>query len=282
MLTRLKRLLNLLIRGFIDLKLVNLIDIGNSIVKLSIKHVNLYVNKKDLDSSFLGKLKHNKMNKTIPMTDFQIFSGLKKLINIYPINKRTNFEIFKNIDLEFNYIEKLLRQRKRKIKIPEPLIKGKIHFRQKLENCLRIFVSKYRINYQSIYEQPMVKKLQKNWSSGKIFPNFCVFEVNFNGTRILFELDALAVMCGELYIFEIKNKNVNDLSLQMNRMEYAAKIINIWQSRMNNPIKCIYPILYFRELNTQSYDNFNIINYQDLLDGNTIDIASMKSYPLTS
>ncbi|MHA1300526.1 MAG: hypothetical protein ACTSO9_13995 [Candidatus Helarchaeota archaeon] len=128
----------------------------------------------------------------------------------------------------------------------------------------------------------MVKKLQKNWSSNKIIPNFCVFEVNFNGTRILFELDALAVMCGELYIFEIKNKNINDLSLQMNRMEYAAKIINIWQSRMNNPIKCIYPILYFRELNTQSYDNFNIINYQDLLDGNTIDIASMKSYPLTS
>ncbi|MHA1270025.1 MAG: hypothetical protein ACTSPY_09595 [Candidatus Helarchaeota archaeon] len=271
--------MNLVIKQFIKLGAVKFSCGKNSIVVVMIKKVNLNVHINDLDKSVHNRIENFTTKDYVLMSNSTIIKKLKELVDYFPINNEF-LEIIKTIDIELENIEQALKGNKRKRKIHEPKIPGKIHFRQKLNDKLRIFVSEHRVNYQSMYEYPLIKVLKKNWNYGKIFSNFCVIELNKKGTRILFELDAVAISSENLFVFEIKNSQINNIQEKLERMISASRILSIWQLKMNNTLKKIYPILYFRELNNKQYEKFNVINYRELLSGKSIDVQSMRYYPL--
>jgi len=274
----LRELMNLMVRKYRELGLVEVIYGRGAVVKVKVGGVEVRVNVRELNEVLEVGRQRWSDRRFEGMDDYQILGQIKKLINIYPVVEGNSFEVLRNIDLEVERIEKGLYRRRGVVGVKEPSIKGKVHFRQKLVDKLRIFVSEHRVNYQSIYEGPLVGKLRDIWEYGRILPNFCVIEVYQKGVKILFELDAVSIVKENIYIFEIKNSKFKETEKELEHIIEAGCIIGIWQEKMKNKLKRVYPVLYFRDENREKYEKYNVINYRDLLLGEGIDISSMISY----
>ena len=173
-----------------------------------------------------------------------------------------------------------------KKKVKPYQIPGKLLYREKLADRVRLYVSNKPATHRAIYEVPMINVLKRVWPMEEIHRNFSVVDVGEFGVRFLFELDAIAFHESDVYVIEIKNKAVKDVRKLLLQMWSAVAIINNWYSQVKKEILRLFPIIYFREKTEENQDikGINVLFFSDVLESSRtkkiIDVNLFEvSYP---
>ena len=166
-------------------------------------------------------------------------------------------------------------------------IPGILHYREAVNDLVRLYISNKPATYRAIYEVPMVNVLRRIWPAGEIYRNFSVAEVGTFGVRYLFELDAVAFDGNIAFVFEIKNKAAKEIKKMLLQMWNAVKKINNWYAKEKEALQQMIPILYFREKTEENSDmiGINTLHYSDVCEkshkGEKINLKSFEiAYPL--
>ncbi len=275
-----QNLLNYIVNAYIETKHFKAYQSFENIV-IDIGRFRLIVRRTDLFKRILNAIHERMYNNFKPMDQLAVLNTLERIVSTYPLIPLIGIieDIFRERDL---YIRKQKRTRKevwhdRRI----PKIPGKYHYiltikkkRQKI-----LYVSNHRVNDQSVYEIPLVNQLKRVWPL-PIYRNYCILRIERRKYNFMFELDVVSFDNDTIYIFEIKNRKVNQVFLQIYRMLRAARYLKLWRRSMGNNPKFLVPIFYIRNGHS---DGINTLSLEEVLSSIQIDPKEQQwlSIPLS-
>ncbi len=227
-----------------------------------------------LSREVISKIKNRYYSPIVPTRGLKMLRTISQMID-----EITDFDLI-NIDIRIDSVRKKLKKPSR----PDAFSDnppGVVHFKYRQEKRKFLFLSQYRANTVCQHEIPLIARLERCWSFGKIFPSFCLVEEKRNAWHRIFEIDAVSFCNGDLFMFELKHSKYSDEFKILEHLLSAGRKIQIWREKMNLPIRKIIPIVYLRKKSDLAPQYLNIIFFEDLHESFTAHhLSNFIAYPI--
>ncbi len=276
--SQLQSVLNTILEVFVRHGVVELSAAGNRVV-VTVDGVQMILPNSWLNTSIRERIDDRWYSQPQITEPLEIPNILRSMLSRYM------YPELLNIDAEIDALEMKIKQSTRKghqhkkrktIRPPQ----GRVHYQFTQGSKRYVLSSDAPANSSTLHELPMYYQLQSHWPYGKILKSFSMFQETPTTWRRVFELDAISIHAGDLFIFEMKNTTYDPTRLLI-QFQNAARYINRWTSDMGTPIEKIVPIVYLRHECGVIDSTLNRLYYEEVCNGVSEKIiCSLKAYPL--